>query len=45
MKRKQPIESTKVAILHLGLIIFDLVIDILFASKNAPAVEWLYIPK
>ncbi|CAG8595015.1 12_t:CDS:2 [Diversispora eburnea] len=40
MQRK----GRNIAILHLGLIIFDFVLDVLFVSKNGKVIELLYIP-
>ncbi|CAG8545645.1 4738_t:CDS:2 [Funneliformis mosseae] len=37
-------KGQNMAILQLGLIIFDLLMDILFVSNNARDVDWLYIP-
>ncbi|CAG8603382.1 4448_t:CDS:2 [Funneliformis mosseae] len=45
LARRKEKKGQNMAILQLGLIIFDLLMDILFVITNARVVDWLYIPK
>ncbi|RHZ82401.1 hypothetical protein Glove_109g261 [Diversispora epigaea] len=42
--KKMESKGRNIAILQLGLIIFDFVMDVLFVSKNSKVIEILYIP-
>ncbi len=44
LAQRRESKGQNMAILQLGLIIFDLIMDILFVSNNGRDVDWLYIP-